>query len=329
MRMILIIIGVMERRDAARRKVMGRRGRRPGMALGAMAVAALGGLIAGCGGDAPRTGIQAVAAENQYADVIAQIGGRYVSVTAIESNPDSDPHSFEASASVAHAVATAQLVVQNGVGYDSWMGQVESANPRSSRKVVDVQKLLGLPDNTPDPHLWYDPGTMPKVGATIAADLEALAPDHAAQFRANLEAFDASLDPWRSALARLKASFAGSAVAVTEPVADYLISAAGLDNVTPWAFQADVMNGVDPSAQDVSALETALSGHGIKAFLYNRQVTDSLTQSLRQLANRNGVPVVAVYETMPAPGYHYQSWMAAETLAIQAALASGRSTTGL
>src|SRR5438132_8952383 len=83
--------------------------------------------------------ITAVGAENEYANVIGQIGGKYVHVTAIESNPSTDPHSFEASPSVAHVVSTAQLVVQNGLGYDSYMDKIESAAPSPGRQVIDVQ----------------------------------------------------------------------------------------------------------------------------------------------------------------------------------------------
>ncbi len=117
--------------------------------------------LAGCGGTTVATAgkgqIAAVGAENEYANVISQIGGRYVAVTAIESNPNTDPHTFEASPSVAQAVGAAKLVVQNGVGYDSYMNKIESAQPSSARKVIVVQNLLGLPDSTPNPHLWYGP----------------------------------------------------------------------------------------------------------------------------------------------------------------------------
>src|SRR6202012_1461127 len=109
--------------------------------------------------------IVAVGAENEYADVISQIGGQYVQTTAIESNPNTDPHTFEASPSIAHTVAEAKLVVQNGLGYDDYMTQIESASSDSGRQVIDVQKLLGLPDSTRNPHLWYDPETMPKVAS--------------------------------------------------------------------------------------------------------------------------------------------------------------------
>jgi zinc/manganese transport system substrate-binding protein len=270
--------------------------------------------------------ITAVGAENEYANVIGQIGGKYVHVTAIESNPNTDPHTFEASPSVAHVVSSAQLIVQNGVGYDSYMNKIESAAPSSTRKVIDVQSLLGLPDSTPNPHLWYDPKTMPAVARAITKDLSALQPGHAAYFRANLRAFDRSLKPWYQALARFKAAYPGTPVAVTEPVGDYLLQAAGARILTPFRFQADIMNGVDPAPQDISLQNSLFTGHKVKVFLYNQQVTDSLTQSFLEAAHRNGIPVVGVYETMPTPGYTYQSWMLAETRALQKALADKIST---
>jgi zinc/manganese transport system substrate-binding protein len=270
--------------------------------------------------------IAAVGAENEYADVIGQVGGKYVQVSAVMSNPNTDPHAFEASASAARLVGGAQLVVQNGAGYDTFMDTIESAVPSSSRKVIVVQHLLGLPDSTPNPHLWYKPGTMPVVADAIAAGLAALQPAHARYFRANAAAFARSLAPWAGAIAAFRAKYPLAPVATTEPVADYLLQAAGADNLTPFAFQADVMNGTDPSAQDVAAERSLFTGHKVRAFIYNRQVTDSLTDSFITLARENGIPVVGVYETMPAPGYRYQSWMLAEVQALQRAVAGQVST---
>jgi zinc/manganese transport system substrate-binding protein len=285
--------------------------------------------VAGCGSAAASAGpgqIVAVGAENEYADVISQIGGRYVSVTAIESNPNTDPHTFEASPSVAQTVAQARLVVQDGVGYDTYMNKIESASPSSSRRVIDVQKLLGLPDSTPNPHLWYMPRTMPAVAAALVGDLSAIQPSHAAYFAANAKRFDASLQPWYRALRQFAARYPRTPVATTEPVGDYMLQAADTVNLTPFAFQADVMNGVDPSPQDVTLQDGLFSGHRVKVFLYNQQVTDSLTQSFLADARRYGVPVVGVYETMPTPGYDYQSWMLAEVDALQRAVADHVST---
>ena len=165
-------------------------------------------------------------AENEYADVIQQVGGKYVQVSAIMSNPNTDPHTFEASASVAQLINAAQLVVQNGLGYDTFMNTIENAVPNSSRDVIVVQKLLGLPDSTPNPHLWYKPATMPAVAKAIAAGLAALQPAHAAYFKANAAAFTASLAGWDAAMAAFKAKYPNTPVATTEPVADYLLQAA-------------------------------------------------------------------------------------------------------
>jgi zinc/manganese transport system substrate-binding protein len=270
--------------------------------------------------------IVAVGAENEYANVIGQVGGKYVSVSAIMSNPNTDPHTFEASASVARTVSAAQLVVQNGVGYDTFMNTIENAAPNSARKVIVVQSLLGLPASTPNPHLWYKPVTMPAVANAIAADLAALQPAHASYFKANAAAFIASLDAWNSAIAAFKAQYPNTPVATTEPVADYMLQAVGADNLTPFAFQADIMNGTDPSAQDVAVERGLFTQHKVKVFLYNQQVTDTLTESLITLAHQNDIPVVGVYETMPVPGYDYQSWMLTEVQDLRKAVVDHVST---
>jgi zinc/manganese transport system substrate-binding protein len=298
-------------------------------------------LVAGCGsssssssgasssasassGDA--TPIAAVAAENEYANVLEQIGGKYAKVTAIESNPNTDPHTYEASASTAQAVAGAKLLIENGVGYDTFMGKIESASPDSQRLVINVQKLLGLPESTPNPHLWYKPSTMPAVAKAIVSDLSALDPAHAAYFRANDAAFEASLQPWLTALAQFSKRYPGTTVATTEPVADYMLEAAGIKNLTPFSMQADIMNGTDPAPQNVSLQNALFSGHKVKIFVHNQQVTNSLTESFVKAAKAAGIPVVGVYETMPTPGYDYQSWMLAEVKALERAVSEHAST---
>jgi zinc/manganese transport system substrate-binding protein len=286
-----------------------------------LAVSLLAGCSASLAGPIGADGkIVAIGAENQYADVIQQVGGKYVQASAVMSNPNTDPHTFEASAATGRLVNASQLVVQNGLGYDTFMDTIEKAVPDSGRHVIVVQKLLGLPDSTPNPHLWYQPGVMATVAQAIAKNLAAIDPAHASYFQANATTFTRSLDAWTSAMAAFRASYPGTPVATTEPVADYLLQASGADNRTPWAFQADIMNGTDPSAQDVAVERRLFEKHEVTAFVYNQQVTDSLTESFIALAKANGIPVVGVYETMPEPGYHYQSWMLAEVRALRAAV---------
>jgi zinc/manganese transport system substrate-binding protein len=302
-------------------------GRRPAAILLLAVLAALAATVAAaCSGRAaasPGGGkVIAVGAESQYADVISQVGGKYVQASAIMSNPNTDPHTFEASIAVAREVGNAQLIVQNGLGYDEFMGTLETAAPNSGRAVIDVQRLLELPDSTPNPHLWYDPATMPRVAVAVAVTLSAMQPSHAAYFMANAAAFTASLKPVDAAIASFKSAYPGARVAVTEPVADYLLTALGADNLTPWTFQSDIMNGVDPSPQDVAAQRALFTGHKVTALLYNQQVTDALTESFISLAEQNHIPVIGVYETMPAPGYDYQTWMRTEVQDLRKAVAS-------
>jgi zinc/manganese transport system substrate-binding protein len=289
-------------------------------------------VLAGCGAavrdSAARGRILAVGAENEYANVIAQIGGRYVTAVAIEANPNTDPHEFEASPSVARVVANAKLVVQNGVGYDGFMQKIEGADRDSTRLVINVGQLLGLPVSTANPHLWYRPGTMPTVARALARDLAQLQPAHHGYFTANANRFIASLKPWYMAISTFRNAHPGASAAVTEPVADYMLQAAGARILTPFSLQADIMNGVDPAPQSVSLEESLLSHHRVSVFVYNQQVTDTLTQSFLAVARRHHVPVVGVYETMPS-GYDYQSWMLAEVRALRRAIASGISTTRL
>ena len=211
------------------------------------------------------------------------------------------------------------------VGYDSWINKIESASPNPERKVITVQHVLGLPASTPNPHLWYDPATMPAVAKAMAADLSALQPAHKAYFQARLRAFDRSLAPWLAAIAQFKATYPGTMAATTEPVADYLLTAMGITNLTPFRYQADIMNGIDPAPQDIALENSFFSQHKVRLFAYNQQVTNSLTTSIRDNALKAGVPVVGVYETMPT-GYDYQRWMLAEVNAIGKAVASKTST---
>jgi zinc/manganese transport system substrate-binding protein len=273
--------------------------------------------------------IRAIGVESQYANVIGQIGGRYVRVSAIVSDPNTDPHSFEASPKIAAEMAGAALIVENGLGYDSWADKMLAASANPQRVVINVQHLLHRPNDTRNPHLWYAPQTMRIVAEATGRALSRMMPRHAAYFAARVRVFDRSLRPWQAAIAAFKAQHPATAVAVTEPVGDYLLQAMGAKIETPWSLQAAIMNGTDPSPQDVATENALLREHRVKVFVYNQQVTDPLTASFLRLAMQNHIPVVGVYETMPTPGYDYQSWMLAETQALEKAVTTRQSTRSL
>jgi len=293
-------------------------------------VAAVGAaLLLACPAAGRAATLQAIGIENQYADIIAQVGGPYVAVTAIETDPNTDPHEFEVSPRIAAQLAGADLVVENGLGYDNWADRMLAATANPARQTINVQHVLSLPDSTENPHLWYAVTSMPALAYAIAASLAGLDPAHAQIFRANAKKFEVSLGSVTAAIHAFATDFPHVKLAVSEPVGDYLLQAAGADIATPWTLQGAIMNGTDPAPQDVTAEDALFTGHVAKIFVYNQQVTDPLTAAFLAAAQRNGIPVVGVYETMPAPGYSYQSWMLAELTALRAALSTGKSTLSL
>ncbi len=262
--------------------------------------------------------LRIVAAENFYGDVARQIGGGAVAVTSILSNPDQDPHEFEASPSTARALAEAQLVIYNGADYDPWAVKLLSASPFSSRVVIVAASLMHrrAGDN---PHLWYAPATMPTLAAELARALARLDPARRADYARRLASFRRSLAPLDAKIAELRQKYSGTRVTATEPVFGYMADALGLVVRNP-GFQLAIMNDTEPSAADIAKFEKDLRSRAVKVLIYNSQTSDALTRRMRMIATDAGVPVVGVSETEPR-GKDYQEWMLSQLDALDRALA--------
>jgi zinc/manganese transport system substrate-binding protein len=263
-----------------------------------------------------------VAAENFYGDIVGQLGGDHVSVTNIISDPNVDPHEYTANARNGIAVANARLIIRNGMGYDEFMNHLEAASPDPQRKVIVVADLAGRKTGE-DPHLWYDPPTIPKVAQAILDALVRLDPGTAASYRDRYRTFRASLRPLNRAIASIKAAYNGTLVASTEPVFGYMAAALGLHIITPLEFQKAVEEGEDPPAAALAQMEDQLTKHQVKALLYNTQTVSPITKRVQELARRVGVPIVGISETEP-PGELYQRWMLSQLDAVRAALSRGK-----
>lgn len=293
-------------------------------AAGLLAVALVGGLLAACGSGSAAAGspgpLKVVAAENFYGDLAQQIGGSHVSVTSVLSNPDTDPHLFEPGTRTGLAVATADVVIVNGAGYDEWMPKLLDAAPSSHRQVLTVADLLHVSGPDPNPHLWYDSPALPTVVAGIGAAMSHADPAHDADYRAGVARTTDSLGPLLTAIRALKERFGGSTVAYTERVPGLLLAAAGLRVLTPASFARSVEDGTDPVPADVATMTRLLSRRAVKALLYNEQATSALTVRLRQVAQSAGVPVVPVTETEPT-GQSFAAWQLSQVQALTSALA--------
>jgi zinc/manganese transport system substrate-binding protein len=263
--------------------------------------------------------VRIVAAENFYGDLATQIGGSHVAVTSILSNPDDDPHLFESSASTARTIADAQIVIYNGVDYDPWMDKLLSAAPTGDRTVIVAADLTGHKSGD-NPHLWYDPQTLPAIAAALAAELSKRDPADAPEYQANLSKFDAAFADVLKGVTAIKSAYTGTAVTATEPVFGYMAEAMGLKMLN-GSFQIATMNDTEPSPSDVAAFENSLKDGSAKILFYNSQVTDDTTTRLLDLAKAGNVPVIGVTETEPA-GQTIETWFAGQIAAVQSSLAA-------
>jgi len=263
-----------------------------------------------------------VAAENFYGDLARQIAGPHAAVTSILSNPDQDPHLFEADAATAKALTSARVVIANGADYDPWMEKLLNASKAENRTEIVVADLVGKKSGD-NPHLWYDPANMEATAEKLAEELSKADPAHKADYDKNAKAFVASLKPLEAKMADIKSHYAGQPVTASEPVFRYMAQALGLD-MRNEQFQTAVMNSTEPSPADVAAFEDDLKGHKVRVMLYNSQADDAAVKRLVGIAQASHVPVVGVSETEPA-GKTYEVWMLDQLTALNQALAKGSS----
>ena len=250
--------------------------------------------------------IAVVAAENFYGDVAQQIGGDRVSVTSVLSNPDQDPHLFETSPTIVRQVAAAQIVIYNGADYDPWMDKLLKVASKPGCVAIAAADLVHKKAGD-NPHLWYDPSTMPAVAAALAAALAATDPAHEDDYAARLKAFVASLDSLKEKIAAVREKYAGVPVTASEPVFGYMAAALKL-KMRNERFQLAIMNDTEPSARDVAAFERDLKMQNVRVMFYNKQTANKVVQHLVDLARAANVAVVGVTETSP-PGLSFQNWM--------------------
>jgi zinc/manganese transport system substrate-binding protein len=264
--------------------------------------------------------IKVVAAENFYGEVAQAVGGDQVDVTSILTNPDQDPHDYEPTAEASKAVADAQVVIYTGIGYDDWMDKfIQADGSASSKYVVDVgTDILGKASGD-NPHVWYDPATMPKLAEKLAGDLAQLDSAHASDYTQRAQAYIASLAPLNDKIARLKQS-TPMLIDVSEPVFGYMADALNFQTNDP-RFAKAIEDGNDPNASDVIQVQNDIKNKRIKFFVYNIQTDSPTVKNIVQVAESNGVPLVRVTETEPS-GKNYMQWMSDQLDQVSQALGS-------
>jgi zinc/manganese transport system substrate-binding protein len=251
------------------------------------------------------------------------LGGEHADVTSIIADPDTDPHDYEAKPSDGAALASAQVAVVNGIGYDGWADKLLAANPSSSRKVVTVGDVVGIKDGG-NPHQWYSPRTVNAVIDAITNALKQADPAAAAYFDTQRQAYRTDgLKRYNDLRAQIKAQYGGTPVGASESIFAPLADDLGLKLLTPQSFLTAVSEGNDPTAGDKSTVDKQIAGKQIKAFVYNSQNSTPDVTALVDKARKAGIPVATVTETLTPRGSTFQDWQATQLQSLADALAQG------
>ncbi|MEK6309532.1 MAG: zinc ABC transporter substrate-binding protein [Curtobacterium sp.] len=290
---------------------------------GAAALALSGCATSSASGDGSADAtVRVVASTNVYGSLVEAVGGDDVSVTSILDDPSQDPHSFESSAKTQLAVSKADLLIENGGGYDDFMTTLADAS-NTKADTINVVKLSGLDeggDTEFNEHVFYDYPTMVKLVDDVATRLGDLDSSGKSTFEVNAKTLTGKLEQLESQTASLKTQYDGEKVAYTEPVPGYLFDAIGLDNVTPEKFSEAIEEGDDVPPAALNETLKLFSQKTVKLLAYNEQTSSPETEQVKQAADEAGVPVVGVTETLPK-GDDYVSWQQANIDAVKAALA--------
>jgi zinc/manganese transport system substrate-binding protein len=264
--------------------------------------------------------IAVTAAENFWGSIASQLGGTKVVVNSIISNPDTDPHSYQPTAADARAVATAQFVIENGVGYDPWAAKLLAANSPSRPTLLDVGQLVGVPSGG-NPHRWYSPTDVQAVITTITADLKKIDPGDAAYFDSQNQAFDtAGLARYNQLIGQLKTRYSGVPVGASESIFVPMAQALGLDLLTPPSFLDAISEGTEPTAADKATIDSQIRNHQIKVYVYNSQNATPDVQAQVKEAKQAGIPVTTITETLAPASSSFQAWQVRQLQALSVAL---------
>lgn len=270
--------------------------------------------------------ITVVAAESVWGSIAGELGGSHVNVRSIITNPDTDPHAYEPTAADARALASADVVVLNGGGYDPWAPRLLAADPDPGRTVLTVGTLVGVPASG-NPHRWYAPGDVAQVIDRLTADYRAIDPADAADFDQLHTAYTTgALARYTRLIAEIRARYAGTPVGASESIFAPLSDALGLQLATPASFLRAVSEGSDPTAADKAAIDHQIRSGAIGVYVYNSQnATPDVTAQVAE-ARARGIPVTTITETLVPPTGTFQDWQVGqlERLAQALAQATGR-----
>jgi zinc/manganese transport system substrate-binding protein len=282
-----------------------------------------------------------VASTNVYGDIASAVAGDLAEVTSIITSSTQDPHEYEATAQDRLVFDEADLVIENGGGYDSFVDTLLEGGG-GDPVVLNAVEISGLAPEEGDEHaeeehaeeegheghdhiegfnehVWYDFHTVEKLAEEISHELGELDPDNASTYEENYQAFAEQVEKLEASAGELRSTAEGQGAAITEPVPVYLLAEVGLENLTPEEFSEAVEEGADVPPRVLQETLDLMDSGDVAVLAYNAQAEDATTEQVRAAAEAAGVPVVDMTETLPE-GQTYLEWQQSNLDALAAAL---------
>lgn len=290
------------------------------MLFGAVACSSTNHPPSGPNGTGTSAKLAVVTTINAWGSIATQLGGDRVQATSLITNPDTDPHSYEPSTADARTVATANIVIENGIGYDAWADKMIASNPNPQRTVVNVGDTVGVA-NGGNPHQWYSPDSVTKVANAITAAYKKADPNDSGYFdQQNQQFLNQGLSKYHSSIASIKAKYAGVPVGASESIFSPLSDALGLNLITPPEFLKAIAEGTDPSPADKATIDRQIATKAIKVYVLNSQNNNPDVQAQADAAKKQGIPVTTVTETLSPANVSFQDWQTAQLTSLADAL---------
>lgn len=249
------------------------------------------------------TQIKVVSTTNFYGQVAQEVLGKHGKVTSIIDSPNVDPHDFTPTVATAKKVAKANLVIYNGVGYDTWVKRLQGS------KYLSVAQLVGAKDGDNE-HLWYNPQNVERLTDALVTQYSKLLPQYRTDFERNAQQYKQKLHQLDAKMDQIKHLKTKTTIAVSEPAFDYALKAMGF-HIIDNHFSLAIEEGSDPSYTDIAKLQNAIKQHRIAFFVLNKQSESKIVDNMVKLCKQEHIPIVKVTETMPSND-SYIEWFDAE-----------------
>lgn len=274
--------------------------------------------------DAEPISLHVIAAENFWGSIASQLGGTKVDVESIITNPDTDPHDYDPSAADARDIANANVVIENGIGYDPWVSKLIAADRPADFQLVNVGDVVKVADGG-NPHRWYNPTDVHTVVAAITAAYDAADPADATYFASQQKDFETkALAQYTGLITQIKTTYAGTPVGASESIFAMMAPALGLNLLTPPTFLRAISEGTDPTSADKQTIDSQIKTHAIKVYVYNSQNATPDVQTQVDEAKAAGIPVTTITETLSPAAATFQDWQVAQLTALQTALKTAK-----